>query len=98
MIDYGVPIVRPIGGQWHICRRRNSAAYSAVRIWRTLAAEVYLSTPVFVPMERGGFGWTNPRMFENYYPKLELVRLRFPAAWYTQAHMDVIAESTARAK
>nr|MBP9791113.1 tyrosine phenol-lyase [Bacteroidia bacterium] len=35
----------------------------------------------------------NKETGENYFPELELVRLTIPRRVYTQAHMDVIAES-----
>ena len=45
-------------------------------------------------MERGVVSaGRNPKTGKNYYPKLELVRLTIPRRVYTQAHMDVIAES-----
>ncbi len=47
-------------------------------------------------MERGVVSAGRKANGENYFPKLELVRFTIPRRVYTQAHMDVIAESTAR--
>jgi len=47
-------------------------------------------------MERGVVSAGRKANGENYYPKLELVRFTIPRRVYTQAHMDVIAESTDR--
>lgn len=47
-------------------------------------------------MERGIVSAGRNSKGENYHPKLELVRFTIPRRVYTQAHMDVIAESTAR--
>jgi tyrosine phenol-lyase len=46
-------------------------------------------------MERGIVSAGRKANGDNYYPKLELVRFTIPRRVYTQAHMDVIAESTA---
>jgi len=97
MIDYGIPIVRPIGGHGIFVDAKKflphipQVEYPA----QTLAAEVYLDSGVRT-MERGVVSAGRKANGENYYPKLELVRFTIPRRVYTQAHMDVIAESTAR--
>jgi tyrosine phenol-lyase len=45
-------------------------------------------------MERGVVSaGRDPKTGQNHNPKLELVRLTIPRRVYTQAHMDVVAES-----
>ncbi len=97
MIEYGIPIVKPIGGHGifvdakkflpHIPQNQFTA--------QALAAEIYLDSGVRT-MERGIVSAGRKTNGENYYPKLELVRFTIPRRVYTQAHMDVIAESVAR--
>ena len=63
---------------------------------QTLAAELYLDSGVRA-MERGVVSaGRNKETGEHNYPKLELVRLTIPRRVYTQAHMNVIAESVER--
>jgi tyrosine phenol-lyase len=96
MIEYGVPIVKPIGGHGifvdakaflpHIPQDQFPA--------QTLAAEVYIESGVRT-MERGIVSAGRKANGQNYSPKLELIRFTIPRRVYTQAHMDVIAEATA---
>lgn len=97
MIDYGVPIVRPIGGHGIFVDAKKFLPHIPQYEFpaQTLAAEVYLDSGVRT-MERGVVSAGRKANGENYYPKLELVRFTIPRRVYTQAHMDVIAESTAR--
>lgn len=98
LIDMGVPIVRPVGTHGvfldakaflpHVSQDKFPA--------QTLAAELYLDSGVRA-MERGVVSaGRNKETGEHNYPKLELVRLTIPRRVYTQAHMNVIAESVER--
>ncbi len=97
MMDYGVPIVKPIGGHGIFVDAKKFLPHIPQDQFpaQTLAAEVYLDSGVRT-MERGVVSAGRKANGENYYPKLELVRFTIPRRVYTQAHMDVIAESTAR--
>jgi tyrosine phenol-lyase len=97
MIEYGVPIVKPIGGHGIFVDAKKFLPHIPQNQFpaQTLAAEVYLDSGVRT-MERGVISAGRKANGENYYPKLELVRFTIPRRVYTQAHMDVIAESAAR--
>ena len=95
LIKADVPVVRPIGGHGvfldaaaivpHIPQDRFPA--------QALTAAIYLDAGVR-GMERGVVSaGRDPVTGENKHPKLELVRLTIPRRVYTQAHMDVVAES-----
>ena len=97
MMEYGIPIVKPIGGHGIFVDAKKFLPHVPQDHFpaQTLAAEVYLDAGVRT-MERGVVSAGRKANGENYYPKLELVRFTIPRRVYTQAHMDVIAESTAR--
>ncbi len=97
MIEYGIPIVKPIGGHGIFVDAKQFLPHIPQEQYpaQTLAGEVYLDSGVRT-MERGVVSAGRKANGENYYPKLELVRFTIPRRVYTQAHMDVIAESTAR--
>jgi tyrosine phenol-lyase len=97
MMGFGIPIVVPIGGHGIFVDAKKFLPHIPQDEFpaQTLAAEVYLDSGVRT-MERGVVSAGRKANGENYYPKLELVRFTIPRRVYTQAHMDVIAESTAR--
>ena len=97
MMDYGIPIVTPIGGHGIFVDAKKFLPHIKQEQFpaQTLAAEVYLDAGVRT-MERGVVSAGRKTNGKNYFPKLELVRFTIPRRVYTQAHMDVIAESTAR--
>lgn len=91
----GVPIVRPVGGHGifldaikflpHIPREQFPS--------QALSAALYVDSGVR-SMERGAVSaGRDADTGKNIFPKLELVRLTIPRRVYTQAHMDVTAES-----
>ena len=97
MMEYGVPIVQPIGGHGIFVDAKKFLPHIPQDNYpaQTLASEIYLDSGVRT-MERGVVSAGRKVNGENYYPKLELVRFTIPRRVYTQAHMDVIAESAGR--
>ena len=95
LIKAGVPIVRPVGGHGifldaaAILPHIPQAGFPA----QALTAALYVDAGVR-GMERGVVSaGRDPATGDHHYPKLELVRLAIPRRVYTQAHMDVAAES-----
>jgi tyrosine phenol-lyase len=91
----GIPICVPVGGHAvfidaarflpHIPREEFPA--------QALSAAVYVDSGIR-SMERGAVSCgRDPDSGENIFPDLELIRLTIPRRVYTQAHMDVTAES-----
>lgn len=91
----GVPIVRPIGSHAIFLDAKEFLPHLDQDHFpaQTLAAELYLDAGIRA-MERGNVSaGRNPETGQNRRPPLELVRLTLPRRVYTQAHMDVVAES-----
>ena len=90
----GIPIVKPIGGHAvfldaaailpHLMRDEFPA--------QSLACALYVESGIR-SMERGAVSAGRSDTGQNRHPTLELVRLTIPRRVYTQAHMDVVAES-----
>lgn len=95
LTTWDIPIVQPVGG--HAIFLDAKRFYSHIPQERfpaqTLAAELYLDSGVR-SMERGVVSaGRDPQTGDHRYPALELTRLTIPRRVYTQAHMDVVAES-----
>jgi tyrosine phenol-lyase len=91
----GVAIVRPVGGHAVFLDARRILPHvpQAQFPAQALAAAIYVDSGVR-SMERGAVSaGRDKETGENYMPRLELVRLTIPRRVYTQAHMDVVAES-----
>lgn len=95
LTDWGVPIVLPIGGHAIFLDARRFYPHLPQDAFpaQTLAAELYLDSGVR-SMERGiASAGRDPKTGDHVRPRLELTRLTIPRRVYTQAHMDVVAES-----
>jgi tyrosine phenol-lyase len=98
LLKMGIPVVNPIGTHGVFLNAKKFLPHIPQDKFpgQTLAAEIYLDSGVRA-MERGVVSaGRNKETGEHNYPKLELVRLTIPRRVYTQAHMDVIAESVQR--
>ncbi len=95
LMKAGVPVVQPIGGHAVFLDARKILPHIPQEQCpaQALAAALYVESGVR-SMERGVVSaGRNKDTGENFMPKLELVRLTIPRRVYTQAHMDVTAES-----
>jgi tyrosine phenol-lyase len=95
LISWGIPVVQPIGGHAVFLDAKGFYPHMPQDHFpaQTLAAELYLDSGVR-GMERGIVSaGRDPETGDHHYPKLELTRLAIPRRVYTQAHMDVVAES-----
>lgn len=91
----GIPIVEPIGTHGVFLDAKKILPHLSQDKFpaQTLSAELYLDSGIR-SMERGIVSaGRNKITGDHNYPNLELVRLTIPRRVYTQAHMDVIAES-----
>jgi tyrosine phenol-lyase len=93
--DWNIPIVEPIGGHAVFLDARRFYDHLPQDQFpaQALAADLYLDSGVR-SMERGIVSaGRDPATGDHRYPALELVRLTIPRRVYTQAHMEVVAES-----
>ena len=92
---WGIPIVQPIGGHAVFLDAKTFYPHLPQSQFpsQVLASEMYLDSGIR-SMERGVVSaGRDPKTGDHRYPALELTRLTIPRRVYTQAHMDVVAES-----
>jgi tyrosine phenol-lyase len=95
LTDWEIPIVQPVGGHAIFLDARAFYPHIPQEEFpaQTLAAELYLDSGIRA-MERGiASAGRDPVTGDHRHPRLELTRLTIPRRVYTQAHMDVVAES-----
>ena len=93
LIDYGIPIQKPIGGHAifvdadKFLPNLPKEQYQA----QTLTLELYLEAGVRAVEIGTLLADRDPVTRENRYPKLEFMRMAIPRRVYTNNHMDVVA-------
>ncbi len=95
LIDWEIPIVRPVGGHAIFLDAKSFYPHLPQDQFpaQMLAAQLYLDSGIR-SMERGIVSaGRDLRTGDHRYPRLELTRLAVPRRVYTEAHMDVVAES-----
>ena len=95
LLDWDIPIMEPIGGHAIFLDAKRFYSHLPQDKFpaQTLAAELFIDSGVR-SMERGIVSaGRDPETGGHRYPALELTRLTIPRRVYTQAHMDVVAES-----
>ncbi len=95
LTDWDIPIVQPVGGHAIFLDAKRFYPHIPQDQFpaQRLAAELYLDSGIRA-MERGiASAGRDPETGDHRYPALELTRLTIPRRVYTQAHMDVVAES-----
>jgi len=97
LIEAGVPLVLPVGGHGVFIDAAATLPHLPQDHFpaQALTAAFYMDSGVR-GMERGIVSaGRNAETGDHNRPRLELVRLAIPRRVYTQAHMDVVAESLA---
>lgn len=97
LLAEGIPIVEPVGGHAIYLDARRFFPHLSQDEFpaQMLAAQLYIENGIR-SMERGIVSAGRDAVTgKHHYPKLELVRLTIPRRVYTQAHLDVVAETVA---
>lgn len=95
LLEAGIPLVEPLGTHGIFLDARKFLPHLTQDMFpaQALAGEIYLDSGVR-SMERGIVSaGRNKVSGEHNYPRLELVRLTIPRRVYSQAHIEVVADS-----